>query len=151
MKKSLIGLLVLSLWACASPGAPSDPQLSIVARDAEYWSVPTATIAGLSFSAVIQNDFHQPAMLGCGISLERNTGAGFQVVTPGACLGGGLSTDLDTVAPESERVYQLTTNLPLGAVDESASYRVVMSFFFGPTYKTGFVFYSAPFTITKRN
>ena len=149
MKPSLIGFFVLSLAACASPGAPADPQLSIVVRDVEYWPVPQATHVSFSFSAVIKNNSHQPAGHGCGISLERDTGAGFQVVSPGACSGDWLSTE--TIAPGSEHIYQSVKGLPLAAVDESASYRIVMYFVFGPTYKTFVAFYSAPFAIATRN
>lgn len=147
MKPLVLALSVIAAAGCASSAAPLDPpQLFVIAQDAQYSSAPHATVAIINFSAVITNSSDQPAALGCGISLQRNTGAGFHFVSVGACLASGASTEM--VPARGQRTYQLTKDLPLASVDESASYRIIVPFYFGPAFKTGISITSEPFTIS---
>jgi hypothetical protein len=143
----LLALLSV-LSACSSPESPSDtPDLTIEARDATYETIPNASIAILSFTLVIRNDSGREALAGCGMSIERDTGAGFELVVPGPCNGAvGPS---ETIPAKRQRIVQIARNIPVGALVGSARYRVTMQFAFGPEFSAAIPFSSQLFQVAE--
>lgn len=104
-------------------------------------------VASLSLTMRVTNKENVSAKRGCGISIERDTGSGYQVVSLGACLNSDGSGVI--IPPDSTAFIEVTRTLSASDVDENASYRLAMTFSFAPEFKSGLPFQSAPFKLSR--
>ena len=138
--------MVTAFLGCATPSAP-DPQVLIYARNASY-SIAPAAQATISAELVFLNTSDRLAKLGCGLSLERDTGSGFEVVDRAACSSvGGLA---ESIFPNKEVTLPVVRDYPSTLIDENSKYRFVMSLAFAPEFNRTLGFRTEPFVLSKK-
>jgi hypothetical protein len=149
MKHVVHALMAAALISCASVSSPLDTRMSIEAKDAPYTVTPQASIGVIRVSLQVRNESDRVAKQGCGIFLERDTGSGFEVVVPGACIGTGALGE--AINPGDIMPLEFPTNAPLTSISETAKYRVGLLFAFGPDFSSVVEIYSDPFWLIKQN
>src|SRR4051812_9734944 len=121
MKYVVHALMAVALISCASVSSPSDTRMSIDAKDAPYTVTPQASIGVVRLSLQVRNESDRIAKQGCGTFLERDTGSGFEVVVPGACIGTGALGD--AINPGGIMPLEFPKSIPVTFISETAKYR----------------------------